>query len=86
MSHHPDTPHLDRIASPADLRGLSDTDLRRVADELRAETIAAVSKTGGHLGAGLGVVELTVALHAFSTRRATSWSGMSATNAIRTKS
>jgi len=70
MSHHPDTPHLDRIASPADLRGLSAADLRRVADELRAETIAAVSKTGGHLGAGLGVVELTVALHAvFDTPR-----------------
>ncbi|RFU12400.1 1-deoxy-D-xylulose-5-phosphate synthase [Rhodobacteraceae bacterium W635] len=70
MSHHPDTPHLDRIATPADLRSLSDADLRRVADELRAETIAAVSQTGGHLGAGLGVVELTVALHAvFDTPR-----------------
>jgi 1-deoxy-D-xylulose-5-phosphate synthase len=70
MSHRPDTPHLDRIKSPADLRGLSDMDLRRVADELRAETIAAVSQTGGHLGAGLGVVELTVALHAvFDTPR-----------------
>ncbi len=70
MTQHPDTPHLDRIKSPADLRGLSVTDLRRVADELRAETIAAVSKTGGHLGAGLGVVELTVALHAiFDTPR-----------------
>ena len=70
MSHHPDTPHLDRIASPADLQGLPATDLRHVADELRAETIAAVSKTGGHLGAGLGVVELTVALHAvFDTPR-----------------
>ena len=70
MSHRPDTPHLDRIKSPADLRGLSDLDLRRVADDLRAETIAAVSQTGGHLGAGLGVVELTVALHAvFDTPR-----------------
>ncbi len=70
MSHHPDTPHLDRIQSPADLRGLSDGELRRIADELRAETIAAVSQTGGHLGAGLGVVELTVALHAvFDTPR-----------------
>ncbi len=70
MSHHPDTPHLDRIATPADLRSLSDADLRHVADELRAETIAAVSQTGGHLGAGLGVVELTVALHAvFDTPR-----------------
>lgn len=70
MSHHPDTPHLDRIQSPADLRGLPVSDLRRVADDLRTETIAAVSQTGGHLGAGLGVVELTVALHAvFDTPR-----------------
>jgi 1-deoxy-D-xylulose-5-phosphate synthase len=52
------------VASPADLKALSDTDLKRLADELRAETISAVSVTGGHLGAGLGVVELTVALHA----------------------
>ena len=64
------TPELDRIASPADLKGLSDEQLRRLADELRAETISAVSETGGHLGAGLGVVELTVALHAvFDTPR-----------------
>ena len=48
---------------PADLRALPETALRQVADELRAETIDAVSITGGHLGAGLGVVELTVALH-----------------------
>ncbi|MDD9910530.1 MAG: 1-deoxy-D-xylulose-5-phosphate synthase [Ahrensia sp.] len=60
---HP-TPLLDTIQSPADLRNLSDEDLRQVADELRSETIDAVSFTGGHLGAGLGVVELTVALHA----------------------
>lgn len=60
----PVTPVLDRVASPADLKALSDGDLRRLADELRAETISAVSVTGGHLGAGLGVVELTVALHA----------------------
>ncbi|MGY6533103.1 1-deoxy-D-xylulose-5-phosphate synthase [Glycocaulis sp.] len=59
----PDTPHLDRIASPKDLKGLDIADLRLVADELRAETIDAVSVTGGHLGAGLGVVEMTVALH-----------------------
>jgi 1-deoxy-D-xylulose-5-phosphate synthase len=66
----PPTPLLDRIRQPADLRRLSDADLKRVADELRAETIAAVSVTGGHLGAGLGVVELTVALHAvFDTPR-----------------
>lgn len=60
----PETPHLDRITCPADLRGLSTVELRAVADELRAETISAVSVTGGHLGAGLGVVELTVAIHA----------------------
>ena len=54
---------LDRINDPADLRGLSTPDLKRVADELRAETISAVSVTGGHLGAGLGVVEMTVAIH-----------------------
>jgi 1-deoxy-D-xylulose-5-phosphate synthase len=57
------TPLLDRIREPADLRRLPEKDLRQLADELRAETIAAVSVTGGHLGAGLGVVELTVALH-----------------------
>ncbi len=49
---------------PSDLKALSDRELRMLADELRAETISAVSVTGGHLGAGLGVVELTVALHA----------------------
>ena len=59
----PETPLLDQIASPADLRNLSESELVRLADELRAETISAVSVTGGHLGAGLGVVELTVALH-----------------------
>jgi 1-deoxy-D-xylulose-5-phosphate synthase len=58
-----DTPLLDQIHSPADLRKLPVQDLRRLADELRAETISAVSVTGGHLGAGLGVIELTVALH-----------------------
>ena len=57
------TPLLDGVALPADLRALARSDLRRLADELRAETISAVSVTGGHLGAGLGVVELTVALH-----------------------
>jgi 1-deoxy-D-xylulose-5-phosphate synthase len=57
------TPLLDTIASPADTRGLSIAQLRQLAQELRAETIDAVSQTGGHLGAGLGVVELTVALH-----------------------
>ena len=59
----PETPLLDTIGSPADTRGLSIGQLRQLADELRAETIDAVSQTGGHLGAGLGVVELTVALH-----------------------
>src|SRR5579864_490945 len=59
----PATPLLDTIASPADTRELSIAQLRTLADEVRAETIAAVSETGGHLGAGLGVVELTVALH-----------------------
>ncbi len=58
------TPLLDQINSPADLKGLNRDELRQVADELRRETIAAVSVTGGHLGAGLGVVELTVAIHA----------------------
>ena len=58
------TPLLDQIRSPADLKGRSKADLRQIADELRAETISAVSVTGGHLGAGLGVVELTVAIHA----------------------
>ncbi|MCZ0811054.1 MAG: 1-deoxy-D-xylulose-5-phosphate synthase [Pseudomonadota bacterium] len=64
MSDRPDTPLLDQVASPADLKQLSDSQLVTLADELRAETISAVSETGGHLGAGLGVVELTVALHA----------------------
>jgi 1-deoxy-D-xylulose-5-phosphate synthase len=59
----PETPLLDTVASPADTRGMSIAQLRTLADELRAETIDAVSQTGGHLGAGLGVVELTVALH-----------------------
>ena len=57
------TPLLDTLKSPSDLRRLPERELRQVADELRAETIDAVSVTGGHLGAGLGVVELTVALH-----------------------
>ena len=66
----PATPLLDTVREPADIRGFSDAQLRRLADELRAETISAVSVTGGHLGAGLGVVELTVAIHAvFDTPR-----------------
>ncbi|GAB4263370.1 MAG: 1-deoxy-D-xylulose-5-phosphate synthase [Pararhodobacter sp.] len=70
MNDRPVTPLLDQVRTPTDLRRLSDQQLRQVADELRAETISAVSETGGHLGAGLGVVELTVALHAvFDTPR-----------------
>ena len=70
MSTRPATPLLDRVHGPADLKRLTDAQLKQVADELRAETISAVSETGGHLGAGLGVVELTVALHAvFDTPR-----------------
>ncbi|MBW0156991.1 1-deoxy-D-xylulose-5-phosphate synthase [Sedimentimonas flavescens] len=64
MSQTPPTPILDRVRLPSDLKALTDRELHRLADELRAETISAVSVTGGHLGAGLGVVELTVALHA----------------------
>ena len=60
----PATPLLDRVNLPADLRNFSPEQLRQLADELRAETIDAVSVTGGHLGSALGVVELTVALHA----------------------
>ena len=60
----PSTPLLDRVRIPSDMRNFSAEQLREVADELRAETIDAVSTTGGHLGASLGVVELTVALHA----------------------
>ncbi|MCI5109089.1 MAG: 1-deoxy-D-xylulose-5-phosphate synthase [Marivita sp.] len=64
MSFSTETPLLDTVTSPADLKRFSDAQLEKLADELRRETISAVSKTGGHLGAGLGVVELTVALHA----------------------
>ena len=60
----PATPNLDKVSSPADLKAMSRDELRLVADELRSEVIDAVSVTGGHLGAGLGVVELTVAIHA----------------------
>ncbi len=63
MSDRPETPLLDTVETPADIRKLGKDQLRRLADELRAETISAVSVTGGHLGAGLGVVELTVAIH-----------------------
>jgi 1-deoxy-D-xylulose-5-phosphate synthase len=63
MTDRPNTPLLDTVGTPVELRRLQPAQLRQVADELRAETISAVSVTGGHLGAGLGVVELTVALH-----------------------
>src|SRR5437870_6153090 len=63
MSDRPETPLLDTVKYPADLRALSKEQLPELAEQLRRETIAAVSVTGGHLGAGLGVVELTVALH-----------------------
>ena len=63
MSDRPDTPLLDSVNYPSDIRALSKDQLPQLADELRQETISAVSVTGGHLGAGLGVVELTVALH-----------------------
>lgn len=70
MSERPQTPLLDQVNRPADLKQFSDSQLTQIARELRAETISAVSETGGHLGAGLGVVELTVALHAvFDTPR-----------------
>ncbi|WP_310542910.1 1-deoxy-D-xylulose-5-phosphate synthase [Phenylobacterium sp.] len=59
----PSTPLLDKVASPADTRGFNASELKQLADELRAEMIDVVSQTGGHFGAGLGVVELTVALH-----------------------
>src|SRR5215211_1251142 len=63
MSDRPETPLLDAVRYPADIRALGKDQLPQLADELRQETIAAVSVTGGHLGAGLGVVELTVAVH-----------------------
>jgi 1-deoxy-D-xylulose-5-phosphate synthase len=63
MSDRPETPLLDKVKFPADLRALPKDDLPQLADELRQETISAVSVTGGHLGAGLGVVELTIAVH-----------------------
>jgi 1-deoxy-D-xylulose-5-phosphate synthase len=70
MSAETSTPLLDRVQTPEELRTLKDPELKQLADELRQETISAVSVTGGHLGAGLGVVELAVALHAvFDTPR-----------------
>ncbi len=63
MSTRPDTPLLDQVNNPDDLKKIAEFDLSRLAEELRAEMLDAVSVTGGHLGAGLGVVELTIALH-----------------------
>jgi len=63
MTDLPQTPLLDQVREPADLRKLEPGQLRQLADELRAETISAVGTTGGHLGSGLGVVELTTAIH-----------------------
>ena len=63
MNQRPDTPMLDQVQTPADLKRFNDKELKCLADELRNETISAVSETGGHLGAGLGVIELSVALH-----------------------
>ncbi|HEU4819920.1 MAG TPA: 1-deoxy-D-xylulose-5-phosphate synthase [Qipengyuania sp.] len=70
MTTQPDTPLLDTVDTPADLRKLDRSQLRQLADELRAEMIDAVGSTGGHLGSGLGVVELTTAIHyVFDTPR-----------------
>ena len=70
MTANPATPMLDGVETPSDLRALPHASLRQLADELRAEMISAVGQTGGHLGSGLGVVELTVALHyVFDTPR-----------------
>jgi len=70
MSDRPETPLLDAVTYPEDIRKLEKAQLAQLADELRQETISAVSVTGGHLGAGLGVVELTVAVHyVFDTPR-----------------
>ncbi|HDR28237.1 1-deoxy-D-xylulose-5-phosphate synthase N-terminal domain-containing protein, partial [Rhodovulum sp.] len=60
----PPTPMLDRVAGPADLKGMSQADLTQLARDVRQEVISVVAQTGGHLGSSLGVVELTVALHA----------------------
>ena len=63
MSTRPETPLLDTVNTPEDLRKLDKSQLRQLSDELRAEVIDAVGQTGGHLGSGLGVVELTAAIH-----------------------
>ncbi|HEC91137.1 MAG TPA: 1-deoxy-D-xylulose-5-phosphate synthase, partial [Alphaproteobacteria bacterium] len=63
MTDKSDTPLLDKVKTPADMRNFTTEQLIRLADEVRRETVRVVSFTGGHLGASLGVVELTVALH-----------------------
>ena len=63
MSERPQTPLLDQVQFPVDIRKFQKAELPQLADELRAEMISAVSQSGGHLGWGLGVVELTVAIH-----------------------
>jgi 1-deoxy-D-xylulose-5-phosphate synthase len=80
------TPLLDKIKSPADMRDLSRDELKQLANELRTETIDAVSVTGGHLGAGLGVIELTVALHHIFATPHDRLIWTSATRPIRTRS
>ncbi len=62
------TPLLNKVQSPADIRGFSTKQLKQLAKELRADTVRSVAITGGHLGASLGVVELTIAIHHVSTR------------------
>ena len=70
MTADPATPLLDTVDVPKDLRKLEPEQLKQLSDELRAELISAVGQTGGHLGSGLGVVELTVAIHyVFNTQR-----------------
>ena len=61
--NRPVTPLLDKVDCPADLKALSESELLQLADELRAYLLYAVGKAGGHFGAGLGVIELTIALH-----------------------
>ncbi len=79
----PNTPTLNRVAAPANLKGLTDAELARLATELRAEIIYADSETGEHLRASLGVVELAVAIDAVFDTPTNSWSSMLATGAIR---
>jgi len=70
MTNRPHTPFLDNVSCPADIRRMNDAAIASLADDVRAEVVSAVSETGGHLGSSLGVVELTVAIHAvFDTPR-----------------